>query len=83
MAINSTSLAWKIPWTEDSGRLKFMGLQKGLTSLRDVTTNNIHIYMCVCVCVCVCVCIHIHTCMLAREDRKIGRYRGEESRQKA
>ena len=28
MATHSSILAWKIPWTEDPGRLQFMGLQK-------------------------------------------------------
>ena len=28
MATNSSILAWKIPWTEESGRLLFMGLQR-------------------------------------------------------
>ena len=28
MAIHSSILAWKIPWTEEPGRLKSMGLQK-------------------------------------------------------
>ena len=28
MATNSSILAWKIPWTEDSGRLLSMGLQR-------------------------------------------------------
>ena len=28
MATNSSILAWKIPWTEDPDRLKFMGLQR-------------------------------------------------------
>ena len=27
MATHSTILAWKIPWTEELGRLQFMGLQ--------------------------------------------------------
>ena len=27
MATHSSTLAWKIPWTEDSGRLQFMRLQ--------------------------------------------------------
>ena len=70
MAINSTILAWKIPGTEDSGRLQSMGLQKGLTILKRLN-NKQHID------------ILIHICMLAREDRKVGKYRGEESRQKA
>ena len=29
MATHSSTLAWKIPWTEDPGRLQSMGLQVG------------------------------------------------------
>ena len=28
MAIYSSILAWKIPWTEEPGRLQFMGLER-------------------------------------------------------
>ena len=28
MATHSSTLAWKIPWMEDPGRLQFMGLQR-------------------------------------------------------
>ena len=28
MAINSSILAWEIPWTEESGELQYMGLQR-------------------------------------------------------
>ena len=28
MAIHSSTLVWKIPWTEEPDRLQFMGLQK-------------------------------------------------------
>ena len=28
MATHSSILAWKIPWTEEAGRLQFMGLQR-------------------------------------------------------
>ena len=28
MAIHSSILAWRIPWTEESGGLQFMGLQR-------------------------------------------------------
>ena len=28
MAIHSTTLAWKIPWTEEPGRLQSMGSQR-------------------------------------------------------
>ena len=28
MAAHSSIVAWKIPWTEEPGRLQFMGLQR-------------------------------------------------------
>ena len=28
MAIHSSTMAWKIPWTEEPGRLQSMGLQR-------------------------------------------------------
>ena len=28
MATHSIILAWEIPWTEESGRLQFLGLQR-------------------------------------------------------
>ena len=28
MATHSSTLAWKIPWTEEAGRLQFMGSQR-------------------------------------------------------
>ena len=28
MATHSNTLVWKIPWTEEPGRLQFMGLQR-------------------------------------------------------
>ena len=28
MATHSSTLAWKIPWMEEPGRLQFMGLQR-------------------------------------------------------
>ena len=28
MAIHSSTVAWKIPWTEEPGGLQFMGLQR-------------------------------------------------------
>ena len=37
MAIHSSTLAWKIPWTEESGRLQSMGSQKSRTRLSDFT----------------------------------------------
>ena len=37
MALHSSSLAWKIPWTEESGRLQSMGVSKSRTQLSDFT----------------------------------------------
>ena len=37
MAIHSSTFAWKIPWTEEPGRLQSMGLQKSWTRLSDFT----------------------------------------------
>ena len=33
MAIHSSILAWRIPWTEEPGRLQSMGSQKSQTRL--------------------------------------------------
>ena len=38
MAPHSSTLAWKIPWTEESGRLQSMGL------LRIGTTEQLHFH---------------------------------------
>ena len=32
MATHSSSLTWKIPWTEELGQLQFMGLQESDTT---------------------------------------------------
>ena len=35
MAIHSSILAWRIPWTDDPGGLQSMGLQKSQKQLSD------------------------------------------------
>ena len=41
MATHSSILAWRIPWTEEPGRLQSMGLQRvGHTSSFYVTSNG-------------------------------------------
>ena len=35
MATHSSILAWRIPWTEECGRLQSMGMQKSQTQLSD------------------------------------------------
>ena len=37
MAPHSSTLAWKIPWTEEPGRLQSMGLLRSWTRLSDFT----------------------------------------------
>ena len=37
MATHSSTLAWKIPWTEKPGRLQSMGVAKSRAQLRDFT----------------------------------------------
>ena len=40
MAPHSSTLAWRIPWTEEPGRLQSMGLQSQ-TGLRDFTVTRL------------------------------------------
>ena len=40
MAIHSSILAWKIPWTEECGGLQSMGSQRGLTEHMHTQANN-------------------------------------------
>ena len=39
MATDSSILAWKVPWTEEPGRLKPMGSQRG-TQTSEVTSHT-------------------------------------------
>ena len=73
MATHSSILAYEIPWTEKTGRLQFMWLQRVRHNLATkqqsitilcqfllyIKVNQL--YVCVCVCVCVCMCIYIYT----------------------
>ena len=53
MAPHSSTLAWKIPWTEEPGRLQSMG---SLRVGHDWSDLAEHVRWLVCVCVCVCLC---------------------------
>ena len=44
MAPHSSTLAWKIPWTEEPGRLQSMGPQSDMTS--DFTNNLANFVRC-------------------------------------
>ena len=35
MSTHSSILAWRIPWTEEPGRLQFMGLQSQMQHIED------------------------------------------------
>ena len=41
IAIHSSILAWKIPWTEEADRLQFMMSQKSQTQLSEHTQRKI------------------------------------------
>ena len=40
MATHSSTLAWKIPWTEEPGRLQSIGVAKSWTQLSDFTGHR-------------------------------------------
>ena len=40
MAIHSSTIAWKIPWTEEPGRLQSMGSQRVGNSINTITFSH-------------------------------------------
>ena len=46
MATHCSSLAWKIPWTEEPGGLQSMGSQKSRTGLSDFTSHSDTVHPC-------------------------------------
>ena len=72
MAIHSSILVWKIPWTEKPGGPQSMGLQRvghdwvtehthtqrNWTSIYMYKYVCVNIHICVCVYICVCVCVY-------------------------
>ena len=42
MATPSSSLAWRIPWTGEIGRLQFIGLQKVRHDRRDLACTHLY-----------------------------------------
>ena len=45
IATHSSILAWKIPWTEEPGRLQFLGLQRtGHDRATKHSTDDIYVY---------------------------------------
>ena len=45
MATHSSTLAWKIPWTEEPGRLQSMGLQRVRHNQSNSACTNVCIYV--------------------------------------
>ena len=79
MAIHSSTLAWKIPWTEEPDRLQSMGSQRvGHYSLPYYWSFTFSLTFCyyenystiilcyISVCVCMYVCVYIRICNLLR-----------------
>ena len=46
MATHSTILAWRIPWTEEPGRLQFIGSQKVRHNWSDLVCAHAHTQIC-------------------------------------
>ena len=44
MPTHSSTLAWRIPWTEESGGLQSMGVTKSQTRRSTVTTLTVHLF---------------------------------------
>ena len=55
---HSSSLAWRIPWTEESDGLQSTGSQ--------MVGHDRNDWSWVCVCVCVCVCVGMYCCLVAK-----------------
>ena len=48
MATHSSVLAWRIPWTEESGGLQSMGSQRDMTELATLTPRCTHMHLYIC-----------------------------------
>ena len=60
MAVHSSILAWRIPWTEEPGWPQSMGSQR--FGYDWAHTYTIYEPVGVCVCVCVCIYISVYCC---------------------
>ena len=52
----SSIIAWRIPWTEEPGRLQSMGSQSEKTKRLSFTFTHTHTHMHICTCVCTLSC---------------------------
>ena len=62
MATHSSILAWRIPRTEEPGRLQSMG-SKELDKTEHAGRQAVFQFVCVCVCMCVYMCVCVYVCM--------------------
>ena len=71
MATHSSTLAWRTPWTEESGGLQSIGLQRIEHDWSDLAHVYTYIYICmyIHIHICIYICIHrwtyiwIHMCV--------------------
>ena len=59
MATHSSILAWRIPWTEEPGRLQSTGSQR--VGHDWATSLSLFLYVCVCVCIYIYIYIYLET----------------------
>ena len=57
MAPHSSTLAWKIPWTEEPGGLPSMGSHRDGQDLSDLAAAAAYVYICTHTYVCVTVAV--------------------------
>ena len=71
-ATHSSIIAWRIPWTEQPGRLQSTGSQRVGHAWAHIGNVCVHTYIDTCVCICVykyihrhvyvCMCVYTHMC---------------------
>ena len=70
MATHSNILAWRIPWTEEPGKLQSVGSQRAIHDRTTKHSTYIHIYIYVNICLSVCLSLSIYI-YIEREKTKI------------
>ena len=71
-ATHSSIIAWRIPWTEQPGRLQSTGSQRVGHAWAHIGNVCVHTHIDTCVCICVykyihrhvyvCMCVYTHMC---------------------
>jgi len=63
VATHSSILAWRIPWTEEFGRLQCIGLQRVRHDRSGLAHMHVFMAMCVYVCVFMGMCVYMGVCV--------------------